>query len=190
MLENIHIDIECANCLGTPTDNVISIVNLIASIIMVIVSVLGVVCVFSYRQHQKEAAYGFYANIQTFLVGFQLYIHSSTEEPLPWMRILGKKNEDIDQNERDLIAPVVEFSKAFFTFLSTATNQIPPTRNKNEISQWDNSFCTLRTRLVDIANYDLQAYPDWDDSNISATCIGLNEAVDNIINLIKKHSNR
>lgn len=114
MPENIHMTVTCNNCSGTSIDNIISIINLFVSISMLIVAVLGVVCVYSYRQHQKEATYGFYANMKTFLVAFQLYIHSSAEEPLPWMKILGKKKEDIIPNEEELIAPVVEFCKAFF----------------------------------------------------------------------------
>lgn len=167
-------------------DNAVSVVNLVVSILMLIVAIIGVVCVYSYREHQKEAIYGFYANIRTFLIGFQMYIRSGSDVPPPWMSILKKKKTDIGDADIELITPVTEFSKSFFSFLSTAPNQIPPSRKKHIVERWECSFDCLRTRLVDIINYDLQSYPEWNDP--SKICTALNDAVNEILTLTQKKS--
>lgn len=108
----------------------ISIIQLGVSVCMLIIAIIGVVCVFRYRAHQKEAIYGFYQNLKTFLYAFQLYTNSSSSCALEWMNILGKKKEDITEAEHKLIKPISNFCLHFFNFLSTSLNQIPPSRKK------------------------------------------------------------
>ena len=183
----MHINILSKNCTRLSIENIISIIDLCLSVCMLVIAVLGVVLVYSYRKHQKEATYGFYANMTTLLVAFKLHIHSATETPVDWMNILGKKKDEIDDDDKKRIKPVVEFCRAFFAFLSTASNQIPPSRKKCDLLKWEKSFNVLRNCLADITNYDLQAYPRWETPEITNTNRELNSSVDDILQLIEKH---
>lgn len=149
--------------ISLPIEKISSGIDSFVSVCMLVITIIGVVFVFNYRQHQKEAIYGFYANMRTFLTAFSMYIHAGNDEPMEWMYILGKTKNETTDKEREKIRPVVEFCKSFFSFLSTAPNQIPPSRRKDIIATWENSFSILRIRLVDIINYDIQAFPDWYD---------------------------
>lgn len=179
---NIHMCVQVIQQSESGFDIAVSIINVLISFCMLIVSVIGVVCVFNYHQHQKEAVYGFYANMRTFLTGFLVHIRSGDGNPLPWMHILSKSNAETNDTDRRIIAPVVAFSKAFFDFLSTAPNQIPPSKRKDKTATWENAFRTLRTSLVDIINFDIQAFPEWTDT--TQIYKELNDAVDNIFELM------
>lgn len=118
----------------------------------------------------------------TFLTGFLVHIRSGDGNPLPWMQTPGKSNTETSGTDRQIIAPVVAFSKTFFDFLSTAPNQTPPSRQRDKTAEWEESVRILRTRLVDIINYDIQAFPEWTDTaNIYEE---LNGAVNKILKLM------
>lgn len=180
-------NITCSQSTET-LENVISIIDLSVSICMLIIGIIGVICVYSYRKHQKEAVYGFYINIKTFLAAFQLYTHSGTNLPVDWMHILGKKKEDISEEERATIKPITDICSIFYKFLSTTSNQIPPSRKTKEIKKWNSAFDNLRGRLVEIINYDLQAYPNWGENKIQETYTNLNQSISDILELIKIYS--
>lgn len=182
MCHNIHMCVQGVQQSASSFDNAVSIINLLISLCTLGIAIIGVVCVFNYRQHQKEAVYGFYANMRTFLTGFLVHIRSGDGRPLPWMDILSKSNTETDDTDRSIIAPVVAFSKTFFDFLSTAPNQIPPSKRKDKTAIWEESFHTLRTRLVDIINFDLQAFPEWADT--TKIYDDLNDAVNKICELM------
>lgn len=183
---SIH-NIICSCHIELQFGEIISIIELFISVCMLIIAIIGVVCVYSYRVHQKEAIYGFYQNLKTFLNAFQLYIKSSSGLPPDWMQILGKKEEDITGDEEKLIEPISEFCLSFFNFLATSSNQIPPSRKKCIKQKWDASFDYMRTCLVEIMNYKLQAYPNWEKNKIEDTNQKLNESVNNIIELINEY---
>lgn len=180
-------NISCSCNIELQFNEIISIIELSISVCMLIISIIGVVCVYSYRAHQKEAIYGFYQNLITFLNAFQLYIKSSCGLPPDWMQILGKKEEDITDDDQKLIEPISEFCLSFFNFLSTSSNQIPPSRKKCIKQKWEESFNYIRICLVEIMNYKLQAYPKWEPTKIEETNQKLNESVNNIIDLINKY---
>lgn len=169
-------------------NNIISMIELSVSVCMLIIAIIGVICVFSYRAHQKEAVYGFYQNLKTFLTAFQLYIKSSSDLAPDWMKIMGSKEEDITEAEHKLIEPISEFCLSFFNFLSTSLNQIPPSRKKYIKQRWEDSFDYIRICLIEIMNYKLQAYPNWELTKIEDTNKKLNESVSDIIDLINKYS--
>ena len=180
-------NIICSCGIESQFDEVISIIELGISICMLIIAIFGVICVYSYRSHQKEAVYGFYQNLKTFLNAFQLYIKSSSGLPPDWMKILGNKEEDITDAQKKLIEPISEFCLSFFNFLSTSSNQIPPSRKKDIKKKWEDSFNYIRICLIEIMNYNLQAYPNWEPNQIEDTNQKLNESVNNIIDLINKY---
>ena len=180
-------NIICRSSIELQFNEIISIIELSISVCTLIIAIIGVICVYSYRAHQKEAIYGFYQNLKTFLNAFQLYISSSSGLPPDWMQILGKKEEDITDDEQKLIEPISGFCLSFFSFLSTSSNQIPPSRKKHIREKWEDSFDCIRISLIEIMNYKLQAYPNWEQAKIVETNQKLNESVNNIIDLINRY---
>lgn len=176
------------NCnIESQFNEIISIIELSLSACTLIIAIIGGIFVFNYRAHQKEAIYGFYQNLKTFLNAFQLYINSSSGLPPDWMQILGKKEENITDAEQKLIEPISGFCLSFFNFLSTSSNQIPPSRKKHIKQKWEASFDYIRICIVEIMNYKLQAYPNWEQTKLEETNQKLNESVNNIIDLINKY---
>ena len=167
----------CSCNIEWQSDELISIFELGISICMLIIAIIGVICVYSYRAHQKEAIYGFYQNLKTFLYAFQLYINSGSGLPPDWMKILGNKAEDITDDDQKLIEPISKFCLNFFDFLSTSSNQIPPSRKKRIKRKWEESLNYIRMRLIEIINYDIQAYPNWELNKIEETNHKLKESV-------------
>ena len=163
-----------------------SMIDLIISAISLIIAIIGCVCVYNFRAHQKEARYGFYQNIKTFLMAFQLYTENSSKAPPSWMNILGKKYDEIEESERKCIQPIASFCSEFFAFLSTTPNQIPPSRKKNKQKQWNNALNCIRKRLFEIKNFDLQAYPEWEKNSLDNTYKELTDSVQTIISEINK----
>lgn len=180
-------NIICSDNIELQFDDIISIIELGISVCMLVITIIGVICVYSYRAHQKEAIYGFYQNLKTFLNAFQLYINSGSGLPPDWMKILGNKEEEITDDDQKLIEPISRFCLSFFNFLSTSSNQIPPSRKKRIKRKWEESFNYIRICLIEIMNYNFQAYPNWEPNQIEETNQKLNESVDVIIDLINKY---
>jgi hypothetical protein len=179
ILNNIY----CCN-VDKSFDNIVSVIELFISICTLIIAAIGAVCVYSYRAHQKEAIYGFYQNLKTFLLAFRLYTSNSMNAPPAWMKTLGKKQDEIRQADEENIKPIAEFCSDFFAFLSTTSNQIPPSRKKRDRETWNRSFDNLRECLFEIKNYNLQAYPKWSDSKINDTYDSMRKSINNILNMI------
>lgn len=161
--------------------DIATIVSTILSFATLGLAIWGVKCVYNIREHQHEAAYGFYANIQTYFEMLKLFILEG-DKMSAWMILLGKNKAEINNMNKQGYVDDAEncsvIAKEFLTFLAKANNQVPPSNEKKK--EWDISFDVLRKDLVKIAYYDLAGYIDWREDKISETFTSLINAITEI----------